>query len=208
MKYFFKRAKFFLKCKMFFKGSKASRLSLQGIWFAKLAGYLRGDITIPGDKFFTNFILYTLVDSNYALHTGTQVSEFERDWVVGFREADWSYQRIARHLSWRDATIWWFWQEWVNHCHTQRQEGSGRPIEATEHEDWAIIRAALTVPDESLSWIAHANNASVIARTIHRRLTERGLWSRRPLHRLPLTSVQRQARLRWCQPHSPWNVTD
>ncbi|KFM67649.1 hypothetical protein X975_03945, partial [Stegodyphus mimosarum] len=64
------------------------------------------------------------------------------------------------------------WQKWVNHGRTQCQEGSGRPRETTGREDRAIVRAALTAPDASLSSIVRATSASA---TIHRRLTERGL---------------------------------
>lgn len=137
-----------------------------------------------------------------------QMSAFERGRVVGLKEAGWSNRRIARHLDRSDATIRRCWQEWVNHGRTQRQEGSGRPRETTEREDRSIVRAALRAPDSSLSSILRATGASVTARTINRRLRERGLRSRRPLRRLPLTSVHRQARLQWCRAHSTWNVTD
>ncbi|KFM59159.1 hypothetical protein X975_17642, partial [Stegodyphus mimosarum] len=104
------------------------------------------------------------------------MSEFERGGhVVGLKEVGWSYRQIARHLSRSDATIRRCWQECVNHGRTQHQEGSGRPRETTEREDQAIVRAALTAPDASLSSIVRATSASVTARTIHRRLTERGL---------------------------------
>ncbi|KFM71407.1 Transposable element Tcb2 transposase, partial [Stegodyphus mimosarum] len=129
-------------------------------------------------------------------------------WASDDTKANWPYRRIARHLSRSDATIRRCWQEWVNHGSTQCQEGSGRPRETTEREDRAIVRAALTAPDASLSSIVRATSASVTARTIYRWLTERGLRSRRPLRRLPLTSVQRQARFQWCRAHSHWNVTD
>ncbi|KFM59944.1 Transposable element Tcb2 transposase, partial [Stegodyphus mimosarum] len=122
-------------------------------------------------------------------------------------KAGWPYRRIARHWSRSDAILDVL-AGMVNHGSTQRQEGSGRPREMTEREDRAIVRAAFTVPDASLSSIVRATSASVTARTIHRQLTERGLRSRRPLRRLPLTAVQRQARLLGCRAHSHWNVTD
>ncbi|KFM62726.1 Transposable element Tc1 transposase, partial [Stegodyphus mimosarum] len=135
-----------------------------------------------------------------------QMSEFERGRIVGLKEVGWSYRRIARYLSRSDATIRRCWQEWVNCGRIQRQERSGR--ETTEGEDRAIVRAALTAPDASLSSIVRANSAPMTTRTIHRRLTEKGLRSQRPLRQLPLTSVQRQARLQWCRAHSRWNFTD
>ncbi|KFM74451.1 Transposable element Tcb2 transposase, partial [Stegodyphus mimosarum] len=132
-----------------------------------------------------------------------------KDWPrYGGSEAGWPYWRIARHLSRSDATIKRCWQEWVNHGRTQCQEGSGRLRETTEREDRAMVRVALTAPDASLSSIVRATSASVTARTIHRRLTERGLRSPRPLRRLSLTSVQRQARLQWYRAHSHGDVTE
>ena len=70
------------------------------------------------------------------------------------------------------------------------------PLEAL----WAILT--------SEEFIFHKTAFKMIARTIHRRLTETGFRSRRPLRRLPLTSVQGQTRLQWYQAHSHWNVTD
>ena len=83
----------------------------------------------------------------------------------------------------------------MNHGRTQRQEESGRPREKTEREDRATVRVALTGIDALLSSIVRATSASVTARTIHIRFTERGLKSRCPLRGLPLTSVIHQARL-------------
>lgn len=137
-----------------------------------------------------------------------QMSAFERGRMVGLKEAGWSNRRIARHLDRSDATIRRCWQEWVNHGRTQRREGSGRPRATTEREDRSLVRAALTDPDASLSSIQRATGASVSTRTINRRLRDRGLRSRRPLRRLPLTSVQRQARLQWCRTRSTWNISD
>ena len=104
-----------------------------------------------------------------------QMSEFEKDHVVGLKEADWSHRQIARHLSKSDATIRWCWQEWVNHGLTQCLKESSKPRETTGREDRATVRVALTAPDASLSSIVHATSASVITRTIHRWLTER-VW--------------------------------
>ena len=136
-----------------------------------------------------------------------RILEFEKRHVVGLKEAGWSYRRIALHLSRSCSTIRRYSQEGMKNGHTQRQEGSSRPKETREHEDRAIVRVALTIPYASLSSTVRATSASVTERTIHRLLTERGLRSRRPLRRLPFTSVQCQARLRWCQRHSHSNVT-
>ena len=44
--------------------------------------------------------------------------------------------------------------------------------------------------------------------TIHRRLRERNLRSRRPLRHLPLTPAHCRARLQWCMARSGWNDAD
>ena len=90
----------------------------------------------------------------------------------------------------------------------QISAGSGRPRATTEREDRAIVRAAVTARDSSLSTIQRVTNTEVTTRTINRRLRERNLYSRRPLRRLPLTSMHRQQRLQWCRARSTWNCSD
>ena len=128
-----------------------------------------------------------------------QMSEFERGRAIGLKEAGWTNRRIARHLCRSDAAIRRCWEEWVNNGRYQRQNGSGRPRATTEREDRAIVRAAVTAPDSSLSTIHRVTRTHVSNMTLHRRLRERNLHSRRPLRCLPLTPVHRQVRLQWCR---------
>ena len=141
----------------------------------------------------------------YVCKRCVQMSEFERCCIVRLKEAGWSYRQITQYLNRSNAIIRWYWQEWINYSRTLHQEGNSRPREMSECEHRAIVRAALTAPDTLLSG---ASSVSVTSKTIHRRFIERVLRSRRPLYRLPLTSVQHQACLQWCRAHLHWNVTD
>ncbi|GFS77989.1 uncharacterized protein TNCV_2028511 [Trichonephila clavipes] len=54
-----------------------------------------------------------------------QLSEFERDRIIGLREGGWANRRIARHNGRSHAAIERCWQEWVEESRSQRHEGSG-----------------------------------------------------------------------------------
>lgn len=137
-----------------------------------------------------------------------QLSEFDRGRIIGLKEAGWTNRRIARHLSRSDATIRRCWQGWVENGRVQRQDGSGRPRATTNREDRAIVRSAVTAPSSSLSTIRRSTQTPVSTMTIHRRLRERNLRSRRPLRHLPLTPAHCRARLQWCMARSGWNDAD
>ena len=90
----------------------------------------------------------------------------------------------------------------------QHQDGSGRLRATTEHEDRVIVRSAVTAPSSSLSTIRRSTQTPVSTMTIHRRLRERNLRSRRQLRHLPLTPAHCRARLQWCMARSGWNDAD
>jgi len=60
----------------------------------------------------------------------------------------------------------------------------------------------------SLSTSRRSTQKPVSTMTIHRRLRERNLRSRRPLCHLPLTPAHCWARLQWCMAQSGWNDAD
>nr|XP_042913807.1 uncharacterized protein LOC122273897 [Parasteatoda tepidariorum] len=127
-----------------------------------------------------------------------KLSEFDRSRIIGLKEDGWTNRSIARHLSRSDAAIRRCWQGWLENGRVQCQDGSGRPRATTESEDRVIVRAAVTAPYSSLSTIRRSTQTPVSTMTIHRRLRERNLRSRRPLHHLPLTPAHCLARLKWC----------
>nr|XP_042894539.1 uncharacterized protein LOC122268610 [Parasteatoda tepidariorum] len=133
-----------------------------------------------------------------------QLSEFGRGRIIELKEAGWTNRRTARHLSRSDAAIQRCWQGWLENCRVQRQDGSGRPRATTERKARVIVRAAVTAPSSSLSTIRRSTQTLVSTMTIHRRLRERNLHSRRP----SLMPAHCRARLQWCMTRSGWNDAD
>ncbi|GFU69033.1 uncharacterized protein TNCV_3785541 [Trichonephila clavipes] len=54
-----------------------------------------------------------------------QLSEFERDHIIGMKEKVWTNRRIVRHMGRSDAAIRRCWQKWVDRDRFQRHDGSG-----------------------------------------------------------------------------------
>ncbi|GFT98067.1 uncharacterized protein TNCV_3362731 [Trichonephila clavipes] len=80
-----------------------------------------------------------------------QISEIERDRIIGLKEAGWVNKRITCHMGRSDAAIRRCWQEWVDSSRFQRHDGSGRPKATTDRDNRLTVRSAVTALDSSLS---------------------------------------------------------
>lgn len=137
-----------------------------------------------------------------------QVSEFDRGRIVAYRECGLSFRDIARRTGRHPTTVMRIWNQWVAEGHTERHAGSQRPPMTNAREDRHIVRSALqnrtttsrTISQETGMFAARP----VSARTVRRRLQQRGLSSRRPLLRLPLTMQHRERRRLWCAERQSW----
>ncbi|MBJ5695529.1 hypothetical protein JGG83_23035 [Salmonella enterica subsp. enterica serovar Derby] len=91
-----------------------------------------------------------------------------------------------------------------------RQRRSPQPQHTTDPEDRHVVRRALTDRTATSRALAQELGClvqqSVSARTIRRRLQQRGLVARRPLLRLPLTLHHRRMRLQWCVERRTWTT--
>ncbi|GFT72917.1 HTH_Tnp_Tc3_2 domain-containing protein [Trichonephila clavipes] len=90
-----------------------------------------------------------------------QLSEFERDRIIGLKEVGWENCRIACHMSRSNAAIRRCWQEWVDSGRVQCHDGSGRSKATADREDKLTVRSAVTVLESSLSIIRCATHTSV-----------------------------------------------
>ena len=127
-------------------------------------------------------------------------------------EAGLSMHEVARRLGVAVPTVrrWWTrFQEEGNH---DRQRGSGRPRITTARDD-RFLRT-LVLRDRFAStrlhgrywWLGIGQRTSL--RTVYRRAIELGFRSRRPLIRIPLGPVHRQARLNWCRARQNWGIDE
>ena len=87
---------------------------------------------------------------------------------------------------------------------------SGRPKKTTPQQDRFITLSALrnrrvTAPELQRRY-RHRYGTDLSAQAIRNRLHAARLKARRPARKPAMTYLHRQARLRWCRQHRPWNL--
>ncbi|GFW55816.1 transposable element Tc1 transposase [Trichonephila clavipes] len=138
----------------------------------------------------------------------SQLSEFERDLIIGMKTAGWSTRRFSGQVDRLECAVRNCWEQWTREGTHARKTRSGATRKTTRREDRKIVRQALVDPTMTLSTIRADVGIAIVPRTISRHLAEANLKSKRPFSALPLTSEHRQLRLQWCQARSMWNITD
>ncbi|GFU30302.1 HTH_Tnp_Tc3_2 domain-containing protein [Trichonephila clavipes] len=137
----------------------------------------------------------------------SQLSEFERDLIIGMKTAGWSTRRLAGQVDRLECAVRNCWEQWTREDTHARKIGSGAARKITR-EDRRIVRQALVDTIVTRSTIRADVGVAIVPQTISRRLAEANLISKRPFRALHLTPEHRQLRLQWCQARSMWNVTD
>ncbi|GFW66396.1 transposable element Tcb2 transposase [Trichonephila clavipes] len=56
-----------------------------------------------------------------------QMSQFERERIIGMMESGWSARRVARELGHSDCVVRRCWDQWIREMSFTRRPGSGRP---------------------------------------------------------------------------------
>ncbi|KFM57432.1 Transposable element Tcb2 transposase, partial [Stegodyphus mimosarum] len=141
-----------------------------------------------------------------------QLSQFERERIVGMMEVGWSLRRVARQLGHSDCVVGRCWDQWTREMSCTQRPGSGRPRQTSCREDRPIVRNESVQPTASSAAIQaqveSSLGAPVSSRTIRRRLAEGQLASRRPLRVLPLMPTHRRLRLEWCRARGNWTAAE
>ncbi|GFY11288.1 transposable element Tc1 transposase [Trichonephila clavipes] len=138
----------------------------------------------------------------------SQLSEFERDLIIGLKTAVRSTRRDAGQVNCSECAVRNCWEQWTREGTHARKTGSGATRKTTRREDRRIMRQALVDPTVTRSTIRADVSVAIVPQTISRHLAEANLKSKRPFRALPLTPKHRQLHLQWCQARSMWNVTD
>ncbi|GFV99073.1 transposable element Tcb2 transposase [Trichonephila clavipes] len=138
----------------------------------------------------------------------SQLSEFERDMIIGMKTEGRSTRRVAGQVDRSECAVRNCWEQWTREGTHARKTWSGATKKTTRREDRRIVRQALVDPTVTRSTIREDVGVAIVPQTISRHLAEANLKSERPFRALPLTPEHRQPRLQWCQARSMWNVTD
>ncbi|GFX44886.1 transposable element Tcb2 transposase [Trichonephila clavipes] len=78
-----------------------------------------------------------------------QLSQFERERIIGMMEAGWSTRRIARQLGHSDCVVKRCWDQWIREMSFTQRPGSGRPRWTSHREHRHILRNARVQPTAS-----------------------------------------------------------
>ncbi|GFY08524.1 transposable element Tcb2 transposase [Trichonephila clavipes] len=99
----------------------------------------------------------------------SQLSEFERDLIIGMQTAGWQTRCVAAQVD--------------------------RSEKTTRRKDRRVVRQALVDPTVTRSTIRADVGVAIVPQTISRHLAEANLKSKRPFRAHPLTPEHRQLRL-------------
>ena len=116
-----------------------------------------------------------------------QLTEFERDRIIGLREGGFSFRDIAERLDRDVSTVHVCWKKWSGEGTSSRRTDSGRPRGTAEREDRRIRCTAVTHRTASAANIRAAVSTTVTQRTARNRLLEGQLRAGLPVARNPLT---------------------
>ncbi|GFS81942.1 uncharacterized protein TNCV_2497291 [Trichonephila clavipes] len=131
-----------------------------------------------------------------------QVSEFDRERIVAYRDCGLSSREIGSRVGRKHTTAMRIWDSWMQEGTMDRRSRSHPPQCTSSCENRQIMRMAVT--DRSVTsrnvaqHIESLTHHSVSARTIRRHLQQSGLSERRPLLGPSLKQSYRRLRREWC----------
>ncbi|GFX08748.1 transposable element Tcb2 transposase [Trichonephila clavipes] len=71
-----------------------------------------------------------------------QLSQFQKERMIGMMEAGWSHRRVAHQLGFSDCVVRRCWDQWIRKMSFTRRPGSGHPRQTSRREDRHIVKNA------------------------------------------------------------------
>ncbi|GFV35747.1 transposable element Tcb1 transposase [Trichonephila clavipes] len=115
----------------------------------------------------------------------SQLSEFERDLIIGMKTAGWSRRRVAVQVDRSECAVRNCWGQWTGEGTHARKTVPGATRKTTRREDRRIVRQALVDPTVTRSTIRTDVGVAIVPQTISRHLAEENLKSKCPFRALP-----------------------
>ncbi|GFV17389.1 HTH_Tnp_Tc3_2 domain-containing protein [Trichonephila clavipes] len=119
----------------------------------------------------------------------SQLSQFERDLIIGMKSAGWSTHRVASQEDRSECAVRNCWEQGTREVIHARKTGSGATRKTPRREVRRIGWQALVDPTVTRSTIRADIDVAIVPQTISRHLAEANLKSKRPFRALPLTSA-------------------
>ncbi|GFW55846.1 uncharacterized protein TNCV_122301 [Trichonephila clavipes] len=96
----------------------------------------------------------------------SQLSEFERNLIIGMKTAGWSTRRFADQVDRSECAVRNCWKQWTREGTHARKTGSGATRKTTRREDRSIVRQALVYLTVTRSVIRADVGVAIVPQTI------------------------------------------
>ncbi|GFX18690.1 transposable element Tcb2 transposase [Trichonephila clavipes] len=132
--------------------------------------------------------------------------------IIGNIEEGRKITDVAREFDIAHSVVSRLWKSFKTTGMCSRRHGGGRVRSTTPAENRYIVLSAKrnrrTTSQQVANQIFAASGKQRTRKTVARRLRGRGLYARRPVVCVPLTSQHRTARLQWCREYHNWTEQD
>ncbi|GFW25774.1 HTH_Tnp_Tc3_2 domain-containing protein [Trichonephila clavipes] len=134
------------------------------------------------------------------------LDDFLRGRIIGRMECGRTQLEVSEELGIAKSIISRLWQRFQDDGNASRCYSTGHPRVTTPNEDRYLAVTAKrnrrsTASDLSRQ-LSSATDTKISMQTVYRRLEHIGLYSRRPVGRVPLTATHRRLRLTWSREHA------
>ncbi|KFM73254.1 Transposable element Tcb1 transposase, partial [Stegodyphus mimosarum] len=138
----------------------------------------------------------------------THVDEFLRGRIIGRLECGRTQPEVSDELGISQSVISRLWQRFQDDGNVSRRYIRSRPRVTTPNADRYLAVTAKrnrrsTASDLSRQ-LSSATDTTISRQTLYRRLGMIGLYARRPVRCIPLTSTHCRQRLAWSREHALW----
>ncbi|GFU41764.1 transposable element Tcb2 transposase [Trichonephila clavipes] len=140
------------------------------------------------------------------------IDDFMRGRIIGKIEEGRKITDVAREFDIAHSVVSRLCKSFKTTGMCSRRHGGGRVRSTTPAEDRYIILSAKrnrrTTAQLVANQILAASGKQISRKTVARRLRGGGLYARRTVVCVPLTTQHRTARLQWCREHQNWTEQD
>ncbi|GFW32708.1 transposable element Tcb1 transposase [Trichonephila clavipes] len=138
------------------------------------------------------------------------LDEILRGRIIGRLECGRTLLEISEELGIAQSVISKLWQRFQDDGNVSRCYSIGRPRVTTPNEDRYIYlevtakRNRRIIASDLSRQLSSVTGTIVLRQTVYRRLGHIGLYARRPVRCIPLTSIHCRLLLNWSREHALW----
>ncbi|KFM75855.1 Transposable element Tcb1 transposase, partial [Stegodyphus mimosarum] len=128
--------------------------------------------------------------------------------IIGRLECERTQLEVSDELGIAQSVISKLWQQFQDDGNVRRRYSIARPRVTTPNEDRYLAvtgkRNRRSTASDLSRQLSSAPGTTISRQTVYRRLGQIGLYARRPVRCVPLTSTHCRLRLAWSREHAQW----